>query len=61
MEGVDEILVPGELEMTARQRSLQEGVRLRASTYDSLVKYADEMGLATRIQIIAAGANASPD
>ncbi len=60
MDGIDEILVPGELEMIARQRSLQEGVRLRASTYDTLVKYADEMGLDTRIQIIEAdGTNSS--
>jgi LDH2 family malate/lactate/ureidoglycolate dehydrogenase len=42
---VDEILVPGERELRARERSLKEGVRLRLSTYRALLSYGREKGL----------------
>jgi amino acid adenylation domain-containing protein len=49
--GADEILIPGERELRARARSLREGVRLRASTYDSLVKYGKAAGLRTDLAV----------
>jgi LDH2 family malate/lactate/ureidoglycolate dehydrogenase len=50
-EGADEILVPGERELRARERSLREGVKLRASTYDALVKYGRAAGLRTDLAV----------
>jgi LDH2 family malate/lactate/ureidoglycolate dehydrogenase len=47
----DEILIPGERELRARERSLREGVRLRASTYDALVKYGKAAGLRTDLAV----------
>ena len=41
-EGVEEILIPGESELRARERSLKEGVPLRPSTYQALRKYRSE-------------------
>ncbi|TIT33946.1 MAG: Ldh family oxidoreductase, partial [Mesorhizobium sp.] len=38
-EGATEILIPGEMELRAREESLREGVRLRSSTYRALVAY----------------------
>jgi LDH2 family malate/lactate/ureidoglycolate dehydrogenase/aryl carrier-like protein len=49
-EHVDEILIPGESELRARERSLSEGVRLSADTYQALRKYAAEAGLATELE-----------
>jgi LDH2 family malate/lactate/ureidoglycolate dehydrogenase len=54
--GVDEILVPGELELRARERSLREGVPLRYSTYHALRKYARKAGLETELEIVAGNA-----
>jgi len=50
IEGVDEILVPGEKEMRAREVSLAQGVALRKSEYDKLVRLADEMNLTTGLE-----------
>jgi LDH2 family malate/lactate/ureidoglycolate dehydrogenase len=51
-EGVEEILVPGEPELRARERSLREGVPLRPSTYHALQKYAEQAGLDTELVIV---------
>ena len=49
MEGVTEVLVPGEPEMRAREQNLREGVPLLPSTYHSLVEYAKKAGLETKL------------
>jgi amino acid adenylation domain-containing protein len=51
-EGAEEILVPGESELRARERSLREGVPLRPSTYQALRKYAVKAGLQTGLAIV---------
>jgi LDH2 family malate/lactate/ureidoglycolate dehydrogenase len=43
--GVDEIWLPGEQELIARERSLREGVTLSASAYRALRRCAGELGL----------------
>jgi LDH2 family malate/lactate/ureidoglycolate dehydrogenase len=45
MEGVEEILVPGEAELRARERNLAEGVPLLPSTYRTLQEYRQQAGL----------------
>jgi amino acid adenylation domain-containing protein len=52
-EYVDEILIPGEMELRARDQSLKEGVRLRPSTYRALVSYAQHMGLGTELKLVS--------
>lgn len=52
MEGVEEILVPGESEMRARERSLRDGVPLRPSTYHALLTYARKAGLTTDLVVV---------
>ena len=51
-EGAEEILIPGESELRARERSLREGVPLRPSTYQALQKYAVKAGLDTELTIV---------
>lgn len=51
---VDEIWIPGEIELRARERSLREGVRIRASTYRALVAYEQEKRLNTRLVVVPA-------
>ncbi len=48
----DEILIPGEMELRNRQRSLKEGVRLRSSTYRALVSYGRKAGLKTELDVV---------
>lgn len=48
-EGVEEILVPGELELRARERNLREGVPLLPSTYRALLSYREQAGLETEL------------
>jgi LDH2 family malate/lactate/ureidoglycolate dehydrogenase len=50
--GVEEILVPGERELRARERSLREGVSLRSTTYQALLKYARSAGLHSRLEVL---------
>jgi LDH2 family malate/lactate/ureidoglycolate dehydrogenase len=50
--GSDEILVPGEHELRARERSLKEGVPLRPSTYQALRKYGVKAGLDTQLLVV---------
>jgi amino acid adenylation domain-containing protein len=52
-EHVDEILIPGEMELRARDQSLKEGVRLRPSTYRALVTYGRQMGLGAELNIVS--------
>ncbi|MBP7148250.1 MAG: amino acid adenylation domain-containing protein [Acidobacteria bacterium] len=52
--GVQEILVPGEMELRAREQNLQRGVPLRRGTYDVLVRYAREAGLTARLVVAGA-------
>jgi len=48
-DGANEILVPGEMEMRARERNLREGVPLLPSTYRALLDYAQQAGLETNL------------
>ncbi|HEU5318883.1 MAG TPA: Ldh family oxidoreductase [Chloroflexota bacterium] len=49
-DGVSEILVPGEMEMRARERNLRAGgVPLLPSTYKGLVDYKQKAGLETEL------------
>jgi amino acid adenylation domain-containing protein len=52
-DGADEILVPGEAELRARERSLKEGVPVRPSTYEALRKYGRKAGLDTELIVIS--------
>jgi hypothetical protein len=45
--------IPGEMELRNRERSMQEGVRLRRSTYDALVSYGCKAGLQAQIALAA--------
>ena len=49
---VEEILIPGEAELRARERSLRQGVPLRPSTYHALRAYAEKAGLDTKLAIV---------
>ena len=51
-ENVEEILVPGETEMRARERNLQEGVPLLPSTYHALRKYAQKNRLDVELAVV---------
>ena len=53
LEGVAEILVPGESELRAREVSLRDGVPLRSSTYASLRKYAEKASLHTKLVVVS--------
>jgi LDH2 family malate/lactate/ureidoglycolate dehydrogenase/aryl carrier-like protein len=52
-DGAEEIFVPGEAELRARERSLKEGVPLRPSTYDALRKYGLKAGLDTELIVVS--------
>jgi ureidoglycolate dehydrogenase (NAD+) len=52
-EDVDEILIPGEMELRARDQSLKEGVRLRPSTHRALVTYGRQMGLGADLKVVS--------
>ena len=52
-DDVDEILIPGEMELRSRERSLIEGVRLRRSTYEALLSYGRKAGLRTAVEVVA--------
>ena len=51
ISGVPEILVPGEAELRAREKSLGRGVSLLPSTFQALFRYGEEAGLTTRLEI----------
>src|SRR5919109_3676467 len=52
-DGVEEILVPGEIEMRARERSLREGVPLLPSTYRALLEYREQARLETELVLVS--------
>jgi amino acid adenylation domain-containing protein len=52
-ENIDEILIPGEMELRARDQSLKEGVRLRPSTHRALVSYGRQMGLGAELKLVS--------
>jgi LDH2 family malate/lactate/ureidoglycolate dehydrogenase len=54
-EDVEEILIPGERELRARERNLRTSVPLASSTYHALRKYAQEAGLHTELTIVGNG------
>ena len=49
MDGVEEILVPGESELRSRERNLREGIPLLPSTYRTLEEYRQRAGLETAL------------
>jgi len=53
MEGVEEILVPGESELRSRERNLREGIPLLPSTYRTLEDYRQRAGLETELVPVA--------
>lgn len=53
---VDEIWIPGEIELRARELALKQGVRLRPSTYRALLAYATENQLTTRLIVVSTSA-----
>jgi len=52
IEGIKELLVPGERELKHRKHSIENGVALRSSTYRALISYAAEAELATKLEIL---------
>jgi LDH2 family malate/lactate/ureidoglycolate dehydrogenase len=52
MEGVDEIFVPGEMELRARERNLRDGVPLLPSTYKALLDYRQTAGLESDLVLV---------
>jgi LDH2 family malate/lactate/ureidoglycolate dehydrogenase len=58
--GIDEILIPGERELKARERSLKEGVRLRPSTYRTLAAYGRENQLAAELVMFSPSVSQIP-
>ncbi len=52
MEGVDEIFVPGEMELRARERNLQQGIPLLPSTYRALLDYRQKAELETELVVV---------
>ena len=46
LPGVEEILVPGELEGRAREQRLRDGIPVEEETWSGLKKQAEEMGMA---------------
>jgi LDH2 family malate/lactate/ureidoglycolate dehydrogenase len=51
-DGVEEILVPGEREMRAREQNRRDGVPLLPSTYHALRQYAQNAGLDTELAVV---------
>ncbi|HEX7154086.1 MAG TPA: amino acid adenylation domain-containing protein [Thermoanaerobaculia bacterium] len=54
MEGVEEILVPGEAELRAREHNLHAGVPLPPAVHQALEKYRREAGLVTELVLMPA-------
>jgi LDH2 family malate/lactate/ureidoglycolate dehydrogenase len=51
-ENVEEILIPGEMEMRAREQNLREGVPLPPLIYHALRKYARKAGLDSVLTVV---------
>jgi LDH2 family malate/lactate/ureidoglycolate dehydrogenase/aryl carrier-like protein len=52
VEGVEEILIPGEVELRARAENIQKGVPLRAVTYRALQRYGEGAGVNTELVLV---------
>jgi amino acid adenylation domain-containing protein len=52
MEGVEEILLPGEAELRAREHNLREGVPLSPAVHQALEKYRREAGLVSELVLV---------
>jgi LDH2 family malate/lactate/ureidoglycolate dehydrogenase len=52
-EGVDRVLVPGQLEHALRARRLAEGIPLAAATRAELARFAEELGVAPLADAVA--------
>ena len=51
-EGVDEIFIPGEAELRAREQNIQRGVPLRSVTYRALQKHREKAELNTELVVV---------
>ena len=51
-EGVEEILVPGEAELRAREQNIRKGVPLRLGTYRALRKHGKSARLKTELVVV---------
>jgi len=51
-EGVDEIFIPGEAELRAREQNIQKGVPLRPVTYRALLKHGGKARLNTELVVV---------
>jgi LDH2 family malate/lactate/ureidoglycolate dehydrogenase len=49
MEGVDEILLPGEAELRARERNLRDGVPLSSAVHETLERHRRKAGLRSEL------------
>jgi len=58
MDGIDEILLPGEFEMRAREQNLRRGLPLSASVQRTLEAFRAEAGLVTPLMTVEALADA---
>lgn len=58
MSGVDEILLPGEAELRAREANLRGDFPISRATYEALEKYGREAGLHTRLALVEESASA---
>jgi LDH2 family malate/lactate/ureidoglycolate dehydrogenase len=54
MEGVEEILLPGEAELRAREHNLREGLPLSPAVLQALEKYRREAGLVSELVLVNA-------
>ncbi|HEX8619554.1 MAG TPA: amino acid adenylation domain-containing protein, partial [Thermoanaerobaculia bacterium] len=59
MDGVEEILLPGEAELRAREQNLHDGVPLSPTIYEALQKYRREARLASELVLVPAEAGAA--
>ncbi|HEX9983146.1 MAG TPA: amino acid adenylation domain-containing protein [Thermoanaerobaculia bacterium] len=52
MQGIDEILLPGEAELRAREHNLRSGVPLSSAVHQALEKYRREAGLVSELVLV---------
>lgn len=57
-EGVDRVLVPGQLEHDLRARRLAEGIPLAAATRAELARFAEELGVAPLADVVTTAGTA---
>ena len=49
---MEEILIPGEAELRAREQNIQKGVPLRPVTYRAFLKYGETARLNTELVVV---------